>query len=206
MPPQTHAKKTQWVSVAQALGSHNLPELDAADNEGASNSTTHGVPHQCRTLKGSQLEWIAHTRQGKTAFENTCTSCTGLPDGGIEARTELFCSRCGAQMPRPWVYDKKLDYRRVQRAWAGGYGRLCPHHPANTLTSMFMNPSSTMTLHPYEDRCLSVREGAILQSIDVNSFRFAPDVDVRTMALLIGESVPPAFFAQLAQWLIQGAS
>jgi len=45
------------------------------------------------------------------------------------------------------------------------WGRIDPSQPANTLRCTFQNPSKGRYLHPTEDRCLSLREGARLQGV-----------------------------------------
>lgn len=45
------------------------------------------------------------------------------------------------------------------------WGRIDPERPSNTLRCTFQNPSKGRYLHPTEDRCLSLREGARLQGV-----------------------------------------
>lgn len=59
------------------------------------------------------------------------------------------------------------------------WGRIDPNKPANTVRCSFLNPSKGRYIHPFEDRVLSLREGARLQGI--------PDSWV-----LVGEPTPVA--------------
>lgn len=45
------------------------------------------------------------------------------------------------------------------------WGRIDPSEPANTLRCTFQNPSKGRYLHPTENRCISLREGARLQGV-----------------------------------------
>lgn len=45
------------------------------------------------------------------------------------------------------------------------WGRIDPEQPVNTVRCTFQNPSKGRYLHPTEDRCLSLREGARLQGV-----------------------------------------
>ena len=45
------------------------------------------------------------------------------------------------------------------------WGRVDQDRPANTIRCTFQNPSKGRYLHPSEDRCLSLREGARLQGV-----------------------------------------
>ena len=47
---------------------------------------------------------------------------------------------------------------------SGAYGRIDPTKPSKTLTTRFDTPSVGYVTHPYEDRTLTVREGARIQT------------------------------------------
>lgn len=47
---------------------------------------------------------------------------------------------------------------------SGAYGRIDPAKPSRTLTTRFDTPSVGYVTHPYEDRTLTVREGARIQT------------------------------------------
>lgn len=52
---------------------------------------------------------------------------------------------------------------RTKSCHSGAYGRLHPDLPARTITTRFDTPSVGFVTHPYEDRTLTVREGARIQ-------------------------------------------
>lgn len=45
------------------------------------------------------------------------------------------------------------------------WGRIDPDQPSNTVRCSFLNPSKGRYIHPFEDRVISLREGARLQGI-----------------------------------------
>lgn len=47
---------------------------------------------------------------------------------------------------------------------SGAYGRLDPNKPSRTLTTRFDTPPGGYVTHPYENRAITVREGARIQS------------------------------------------
>ncbi len=51
---------------------------------------------------------------------------------------------------------------------SGAYGRLDPALPSRTLTTRFDTPPGGYVTHPYEDRAITVREGARIQSFPDN--------------------------------------
>lgn len=68
------------------------------------------------------------------------------------------------------------------------WGRMHPDRPSNTLRTAFQNPSKGRYLHPTQDRVISLREAARIQSIsDDWAFVGLPT----QIARQIGNSVPP---------------
>lgn len=68
------------------------------------------------------------------------------------------------------------------------YGRLDPDAPSATITARFDSFTRGMFAHPSEDRNITLREGARLQTFD-DGFRFKGTQE--EIAALIGNAVPP---------------
>lgn len=78
------------------------------------------------------------------------------------------------------------------------YGRMVWDRPAYTMTTQFQNITTGCFIHPDEDRPLTVREGARVQSFsDDFVFEGATSAKVR----LIGNAVPPLLARALARQL-----
>lgn len=77
-------------------------------------------------------------------------------------------------------------------------GRLDAALPAYTITTQFNNVTTGCFTHPYEDRSLSVREGARLQTFP-DTYRFVGSVPSRCRQ--IGNAVPPLLAGVLAHAL-----
>jgi DNA (cytosine-5)-methyltransferase 1 len=76
----------------------------------------------------------------------------------------------------------------ITSGFSSCYSRLSPNEPATTLTVKFMSAASSKCIHPSQDRALTPREGARLQSYD-DDFVFCGSItDVVTQ---IGNAVPP---------------
>ena len=72
------------------------------------------------------------------------------------------------------------------------YGRLRWDDYSTTITGGCLNPSKGRFLHPEEDRCISAREAALLQSFPID-YKLPVDIPRTKLALLIGNALPPKF-------------
>jgi DNA (cytosine-5)-methyltransferase 1 len=80
------------------------------------------------------------------------------------------------------------------------YSRLSANEPASTITVNFVHPASNRCIHPLQDRALTPREGARLQSFD-DTFEFCGS---RTeIVKQIGEAVPPLLGNAIAQAILE---
>ncbi|NQX56861.1 DNA cytosine methyltransferase [Pedobacter panaciterrae] len=72
------------------------------------------------------------------------------------------------------------------------YGRLRWDDYSTTITGGCLNPSKGRFLHPEENRVITPREAALIQSFPKN-YKFPLDIPKQALALLIGNALPPAF-------------
>ena len=75
------------------------------------------------------------------------------------------------------------------RGHTDSYGRLDWNKPAPTLTTKFFSFSNGRYGHPEQDRALSLREGALLQSFPKNYIFYGESI--QSIAKQIGNAVPP---------------
>jgi len=105
------------------------------------------------------------------------------PGGGFESlpvELRVNCHKAGAS---------RIGHRSV-------YGRLHPDRPANTITARFDSFTRGRFAHPWEDRNISLREGARLQSF---SDDFVFNGTQEEVAAQIGNAVPPALARHMAE-------
>lgn len=72
------------------------------------------------------------------------------------------------------------------------YGRLRWDDYSSTITGGCLNPSKGRFLHPDQDRTISAREAAMLQSFPID-YKFPADSPRSKLALMIGNALPPKF-------------
>ena len=81
------------------------------------------------------------------------------------------------------------------------YGRMAWDEPAPTITTGCFNPSKGRFLHPDENRAITIREAALLQSFPP-SYKFPVELGKVKLAEMIGNALPPAFIRLHAQALM----
>ena len=72
------------------------------------------------------------------------------------------------------------------------YGRLRWDAYSTTITGGCLNPSKGRFLHPEQNRCITAREAAMLQTFPAN-YIFPTEVAKTKIALMIGNALPPIF-------------
>jgi DNA (cytosine-5)-methyltransferase 1 len=92
-------------------------------------------------------------------------------------------------LPKEWVLEchkgKDVGFNDI-------YGRLRWDDYSTTITGGCLNPSKGRFLHPEEDRVISPREAALLQSFPID-YKFPLNIPKQALALLIGNALPPKF-------------
>ncbi|WP_319500341.1 DNA cytosine methyltransferase [uncultured Draconibacterium sp.] len=95
--------------------------------------------------------------------------------------------------------DDSLQLRcyRNHDGHTDAYGRLSWDEPSPTITTKFVSYSNGRYGHPEQDRAISLREGATLQSFP-EDFEFCSESQV-TIAKMIGNAVPPLLAKSIAK-------
>lgn len=96
-------------------------------------------------------------------------------------------------IPRHLIPDRLRGMRRTDSS--NLFGRLDPALPSYTITTQFTNVTVGCNTHPYEDRALTIREGARLQTFP-DRYRYVGSLSSRSRQ--IGNAVPPMLAATLA--------
>ena len=82
------------------------------------------------------------------------------------------------------------------------YGRMKWDDVAPTITGGCTNPSKGRFLHPEEDRAITLREAALLQTFP-KDYKFPTDIARDKIALMIGNALPPAYIKKQAEMIKQ---
>jgi DNA (cytosine-5)-methyltransferase 1 len=96
---------------------------------------------------------------------------------------------------RDWPNELVLDCHKTEngKSYASVYGRMSWDDVSPTVTTQFIGYGTGRFGHPEQDRALTLREGAILQSFP-RDYKFLPcdeELLIRPIARHIGNAVPP---------------
>lgn len=109
----------------------------------------------------------------------------------IMQRIRLTPKNGGSRKDLPEEYTL-LCHKKENVGFNDIYGRLRWDDYSTTITGGCLNPSKGRFLHPEEDRCITAREAALLQSFP-KDYKFPTNMPSTAIALLIGNALPPKF-------------
>jgi DNA (cytosine-5)-methyltransferase 1 len=121
-----------------------------------------------------------------------------------EQRTDRIRKRIASIPPEGSLTQlgpaEQLACHRRSSGFYDVYGRMRWDQPAPTITGGCINPSKGRFLHPQQDRAITLREAALLQSFPAD-YLFPLDRGKYHAATLIGNALPPLFAQHQAQAL-----
>jgi len=97
----------------------------------------------------------------------------------------------GSRSDLPDEYILKC-HRKKGIGFRDVYGRLRWDDVSSTITGGCLNPSKGRFLHPEQDRAITAREAAMLQTFP-QEYRFPREVTQTDIALMVGNALPPKF-------------
>lgn len=194
-----------FLAALRALGYEHI-------DEGVRNAKFYGVPQSRRRLilmasRVAPVSAPARDEQMKTVrqfIENLPPAGTSkdpahdLPERRSDKVKKLISlipkdGGSRSQLPK----DLQLDCHKKCDGFKDVYGRLSWDKVSTTITGGCFNPSKGRFLHPQEDRCITLREAALLQSFPRN-YRFPNVSKKQEVALMIGNALPPEMIKRFA--------
>lgn len=167
------------LTVQEAIG--DLPEIGINSRvEPLPYPSSQGAdltPFQARMRSGSTEVWN-HKSRPVSALAQSVISQVGPGEGLRSIPVE--------QLPERFHKMRRISTGELRRDCTTLYYRLSPDRPSYTITCNFTNVSAGAFTHPREDRAITAREAARLQSFP-DRFRFVGSAIPRQ----IGNAVPP---------------
>ncbi len=194
------------VTLRQALTELGASPLDAASPHAASdaNDPLHSVP----VWDEDRYAMVAAipADSGGSAWETSrCRTCGPVQVSANCAR----CPKCDEPLLRPVTKAKNGRWRLISGFRSSSYRRMYSDRPAATITTASGHVGSSFTIHPFENRLLSPRECAHLQTLP-RSFRWGGALNewgATNVRAMIGEAVPPLFtrlHGLVLNWVLTG--
>jgi DNA (cytosine-5)-methyltransferase 1 len=98
--------------------------------------------------------------------------------------------------------SRQLECHKRSDGFSDIYGRMAWDALAPTITSGCFNPSKGRFLHPRDNRAITLREAALLQTFPAKYF-FPTDAGKEALALMIGNALPPRFTQRHAREIVK---
>lgn len=95
-------------------------------------------------------------------------------------------------------------HKKGKKGYEDSYGRMDWDKPSPTLTTKFYSISNGRFGHPEQDRGISLKEGALLQSFPENYIFYGGSQQI--IARQIGNAVPPKMAASFGEYLLKLAT
>jgi len=197
-PRPTHAEhateeRAKWLALREWFATMKYPHLDARDKPKDPRDLLHFVPH----YEGDRYLMIADIplNSGQNAYQNsTCCDCrkNSIPLG------LAYCPHCGNLLRNRPYFKPARGRARLINGFDSSYRRMHPDRPASTVTTNSSHVGSDNKIHPWENRVLSARECADLQTIP-RFFDWRWALETRHSYVIrnaVGEALP-TYFAYL---------
>jgi DNA (cytosine-5)-methyltransferase 1 len=98
--------------------------------------------------------------------------------------------------------NMQLDCHKRCNGFKDIYGRMAWDDVAPTITAGCFNPSKGRFIHPEENRAITMREAALLQSFP-RRYKFNASAGKIAIAAMIGNALPPEFIRRLSSEVIK---
>lgn len=169
------------------------------------NVKDYGVPQSRKrlVLVGSRLGKIEVAKE--TNEKSTVRDVIGklkLKNDPIHDTTEKrtpFISEMISKIPKDGGSRKDLPekyildcHKKKNVGFNDIYGRLRWDDYSTTITGGCLSPSKGRFLHPEENRVITAREAALLQSFDIK-YKFPKGISKTQLSTMIGNALPPKF-------------
>ena len=154
-----------------------------------------------RTVR-TEIGHLSPIGAGETSESDRLHAARGLTSRNVE---RIRASRPGGSW-KAWPEEMRTAcHKSLQgRTYVSVYGRMSWDDPSPTMTTQFYGFGNGRFGHPDQDRALSLREGALLQSFPPD-YEFVPAnvrLSARAVGRLIGNAVPPRLGAAIGAALV----
>lgn len=121
-----------------------------------------------------------------------------LSDDNLRKLMKITTPGCGKEM---WDSSDILQCHKNHNGHKDVYGRMSWDESAPTLTCKCVSISNGRFGHPEQHRAISLREAAILQTMD--HYKFEEPIIINKVAQQIGNAVPPKLARKFGEYILE---
>jgi DNA (cytosine-5)-methyltransferase 1 len=178
------------------LGRKNKLDIDIPEGNNQRNTVMDAISDLPKLKSGEGDETQLYTSKPKNLFQKRMRQGSKKIHNHISTKhSKLALERLKFVKLNTTRHDLP-DEHKTKSIHSGTWTRLKPDGFARTITTRFDTPSSGQFTLPFQDRCVTVREAARLQSFPDN-FIFTGNKS--SQMLQVGNAVPPLMAQELAK-------
>jgi len=179
--------RKRLVLVASRVGRVNIPEA------------THGDGLLPLSTVGDWIRNLPAIQAGETSPSDDSHAAMGLSKTNLE-RIRATAEGAGRES---WPEHLLLNCHAGHSGHSDVYGRLAWDRPASGLTTRCISYSNGRFGHPEQDRAISVREAALLQTFPID---FQLSGSTLSRARQVGNAVPPLLAKRIGESILSGVA
>lgn len=178
------------------LGRKGQLEFDIPTDNNERVTVTEAIGDLPELKSGEGQEKSVYSKPSNSTFQNEMRKNSKLLMNHVSTKhSEIALERLKLISLNGTKYDLP-EHHRTKSIHSGTWTRLKPDGFARTITTRFDTPSSGQFTLPYQDRCITVREAARLQSFPDDFIFYGTKSN---QMLQVGNAVPPKLARELAK-------
>ncbi len=180
-------RRSRLVLLGSLLGPIRLPQPE------------HGTPPTVRQSIG----YLPKLKDGTSCSEDRFHVCGSLSPLNLQRMKVSTPGGSWKTWPKPLLPE--CYKRQSGQTFSSVYGRMEWDKPAPTLTTQFLRYGTGRYGHPEQDRALTLREGALLQTFPPNYEFCSPSepIVLATISRHIGNAVPPRLAQKIGNSILE---
>jgi len=178
------------------LGRKKHLGFEIPENNDENNTVTDAIGDLPKLKSGEGSVTTKYTKKPSTEFQKSMRKKSKLIHNHIATKHSKVALERLALIGVNGGKEDLPDHHRTKSIHSGTWSRLKPSGYARTITTRFDTPSSGQFTLPHQDRCLTVREAARIQSFPDDFIFYGTKSN---QMLQVGNAVPPKLARELAK-------
>lgn len=178
------------------LGRRKKLEFDIPEGNGESTTVSEAIDDLPELSSGEGTQQTTYNKPAKTKYQKSMRSKSSKLYNHVSTNHSKVALERLSLIGLNGDKSDLPEHHRTKSIHSGTWSRLKPNGYARTITTRFDTPSSGQFTLPFQDRCLTVREAARIQSFPDDFIFYGPKTN---QMLQVGNAVPPKLAQTLAK-------